>query len=336
MSLVSCLRSIDVFGQLFDVLCEVSHLCLKVGLLLVSSICGALVRVQLRDAPIAFVHLVFLLGCQLCNHLVNESFDLCERRQLRRGCQQGHLWGARQARTTLQNGNHLLPTLFLAGGLLQEHWGLLLVKSLEGFVAVQNLDGVSHSIDLCQAVLGALVEVSIHSCTLLLQAREEFHVHGKLPLGIFQLLVFLCKLLLGLCNVSIDGHNQLPAGGEFVLLCRLQRLELGQRLGLGLLSLAEVDLEVLLHLTKDSKNLTTLGSVALHARNGQEGGSRLSVVQERPEHADVGLPGLGAINHLRHASIKQSVRCGAQLCEGRVVLSQDDDGVLRSGDGFNV
>merc|ERR1719502_2651124 len=218
-------------------------------------------------------------------------------------------------RVSLQKYWGLLSTLLLCGRVsLQKYWGLLLVKGLERFIAVEDFDGITDGVDLCQAIFDALVIVGIHGCTLLLQALQECCVVCQLLLRVFKLLGFSCKVLLGLCNVRIDLNNQLLACCHFILLGSLQGLVLFLGLGLGLLGFAEIDLEVLLHLAKDAKNLTTLRRIALHAGDGQERCGTLCVVQERAENLDFGLADSpGVLNDLRHTSIQQTVSDGLEL-----------------------
>merc|ERR1719502_1396949 len=193
-------------------------------------------------------------------------------------------------RVSLQKYWGLLSTLLLCGRVsLQKYWGLLLVKGLERFIAVEDFDGITDGVDLCQAILDALVIVGIHGCTLLLQALQECCVVCQLLLCVFQLLGFSCKVLLGLGNICINLNNQLLACCHFILLCSLEGLVLFLGLRLSLLGFAQVNFEIFLHLTKDAEDLSTLRRIALHAWDGQEGCGALGIVQERPENLDLCL-----------------------------------------------
>jgi hypothetical protein len=57
-------------------------------LLVIGGIGGALVGVQLRDAPVALVDLILLLSGQLCDHLIDEGFDLGESRVPSKECKE--------------------------------------------------------------------------------------------------------------------------------------------------------------------------------------------------------------------------------------------------------
>merc|ERR1719502_461654 len=226
-------------------------------------------------------------------------------------------------RVSLQKYWGLLSTLLLCGRVcLQKHWGLLLVKGLERFITVEDFDGITDGVDLCQAIFDTLVIVGIHGCTLLLQALQECCVVCQLLLRVFKLLGFSCKVLLGLCNICINLNNQLLSCCHFILLCSLERLVLFLGLRLSLLGFAQVDFKIFLHLTKDAENLAALRRIALHAWDGQERCGALCIVQERAENLDLCLADTG-IDDLSQAGIEHLVSNSAHLSKRRIVLAQD-------------
>jgi len=329
----------DLLGEVLDGLREVRDLRGQGLLLVVAGLGGAVVLVELVDAPVAVGDLVLHLLAELGDHLVDLLLDHGEGVQLHAGGDQGERRGAALARGRLKHRDGVVAHGHLGGaaaGHLDE--GVAgLVEGLEGLVVVEDLDGVLDRRDLGHAVLHALVELGGAVGALVREVGEEGLVEAELLLGRLELLEGLGVLLLQVRDHLVELRDHRPAGGDLLLLGRLKRQELLDGLLLLGLVVAEVLREVLLHLREDAGDLAALRRVALHAGDGEEGGGALGLGDVAEEGLERGHL-LGAEDDLGHHGGLLEVHRGLlDLGEARGgvgVLAEGDEGTVAGGDGL--
>mmetsp|Transcript_85124 Transcript_85124/g.238410 ORF Transcript_85124/g.238410 Transcript_85124/m.238410 type:complete len:478 (-) Transcript_85124:175-1608(-) len=323
---------VDLLAEGVDGLLEVVDLGHEAVLHVVGLRRGAVVLVELLDAPVAVAHLVLLLLAQLDHHLVDLLLDLGEgveagprreKRQCRRaGQRRAALQGSGRAAQALLlfrrlNGHSLEEGDAVDGG----------IEVVEGRVGVEDGDGVLHGGDLGRAVLDALRELLVAHRALLLEVGEEGAVDLQLRLRVLELLEGLGVLLLQRRDLLVQLRDQLPARLDLFRLRRLQRLVVLSGLLLLGLGLGEVLLKVLLHLLQHAEDLPALRGVALVAGDGQEGPRALRLPQKAPQHRRVrhgagAQAALAELDDLRRLELPRRLLHEARL---RVVLLQHGD-----------
>mmetsp|Transcript_46903 Transcript_46903/g.150755 ORF Transcript_46903/g.150755 Transcript_46903/m.150755 type:complete len:546 (-) Transcript_46903:7-1644(-) len=322
---------LDLLREVLDGFLQVGDLHLEGFLGLVGLLHGAVVLVQLGDAPVAVPDLIRLLLLHLRDHLVDLQLDLGELVQLQLGGQQRQLRCVGLGRGLQE---HILGTLHAllhgaGGGELHELRVHGLVHGVEGGVVVQYFDGVFDRHNLLQAVLHALVELRLAGRAFGLQIAHELLIECELRLGVVELLEGLGVLLLQLRDLLVELSHQLPASGDLVLLGGFQGGVLLRSLLLLGLRIAEVLVEVLLHLLEHAKDLAAGGRVAAVAGDRQERRSlALHLHQEALQRQHLGRAAAGAAGQLQDLRLQKLLRDGLHLRESGVVLAEHDDGLV--------
>mmetsp|Transcript_70440 Transcript_70440/g.217594 ORF Transcript_70440/g.217594 Transcript_70440/m.217594 type:complete len:368 (-) Transcript_70440:101-1204(-) len=259
---------LDLLRELADGLLAVGDVGLKVCLLVVLLLGAPLVLGELIGAPIPVLNLLLLLRSELCDHLVDGRLHLGECVQLNRLSEHGQLRTSRAAqrlRGLPPGDRHGVAGSQGPGRIHLQEGGRVhrLVKHIESLICIEVGDGVRNCSDFLHAALRAGLVLSLGLATAPPEVGQESLVNLHLCLHVIQLLVGLRVLLTECGVILLQLCLLLPPRFQLGLLRSLQHGKVLTCLHFRLLRVAEVALELLLHLLQDAKNLPGLWRVAL-------------------------------------------------------------------------